>query len=216
MSMWTSVTITFPNREEVAALESMVALWNASVDREHGLEIGESLHEERVYLGGRALGFDSDFGLDDEGAHLAYHDKYETEGLATFGEAFTHRYPTATVLIETEWTGEEPSVTREQWQGGRIVAERTSAGNLEPVYEPGHSPAEVLDRLRAELRELAELLGRIEVGEDFFEHFTRREAEALATVYDTADMAEIAGEIRRKCAEADPEAWAEEVDAVTS
>ena len=76
MSMWTSVTITFSNREEVAALESMVALWNASVDREHGLEIGESLREERVYLGGRALGFDSDFGLDDEGAHLAYHDKY--------------------------------------------------------------------------------------------------------------------------------------------
>lgn len=216
MSMWTSVTITFPRGEEVAALESMVALWNASVDGEHGLQIGETVRDASVYVGGRALGFDSDFGLDDHGAHLAYHDKYETEGLGTFGEAFTHRYPTATVLIETEWTGEEPSVTREQWHGGRIVAERTSAGDLQPVYEPGHSPAEVLDRLRAELRELAELLGRIEVGEDFFEHFTRREAEALATVYGTADMAEIAGEIRRKCAEADPEAWAEEVDAVTS
>jgi len=148
MSMWTSVTITFPRGEEVAALESMVALWNASVDGEHGLQIGETVRDASVYVGGRALGFDSDFGLDDRGAHLAYHDKYETEGLGTFGEAFT--------------------------------------------------------------------LGRIEVGEDFFEHFTRREAEALATVYDTADMAEIAGEIRRKCAEADPEAWAEEVDAVTS
>ena len=47
MSMWTSVTITFPNGEEIASLESMVGLWNASVDRDHGLQISESAREER-------------------------------------------------------------------------------------------------------------------------------------------------------------------------
>ena len=211
MSMWTSVQITFRGTE-AATVESMVALWNASVDSEHQVEINSE--EGRAYVGGRPLGINGDADLTELGAYLQYHDKYETEGLATFGEAFTHRYRLASVLIETEWTGEEPSVTRQRWEQGRIVAERTSDGDLAPVYEPGQSPTEVLDKLRDELRELATLLDQISVGEDFFEHFTRTEGEQLATVYDTAGMAEIASAIRRKCAEADPEAWAES-EAVT-
>lgn len=203
MNMWISVEAHFPqavaDREAVAA--RLIALWNHHVDGEHQID------QDSKTVGSADPTF-TDLHLDGECASIEYPGKWETEGIADFARAASLAYPEATIHTLEEWTGEDPNIVRQQWEGGAVVAEKDSAGLLEPVIA-GKSLSVAHAALSGAVERLDGLLRAIAVGEDFWEHWSYSEAQALADVFDAAAQPDAARMVRERVAEADPEMWEE-------
>jgi|GEM_PF-6031513 len=199
--MWQEISIEFPepvaDPDQVGA--TLLVLWNHHTE---GWPIDADGRGE--------WGWEGSAGFDGARGHVSYGSRWQTPGLHALAEAASARYPEATVHLSEEWQGDGgPTIRHERWEGGRLVAARDSDGPLVPVDAEGRGPAEQLDELRGAIRDLADGWGQIGVGEDFWEHFTRTDAEQLARVLTLAGLPQAAEEVRAKCAEADPEAWAE-------
>lgn len=204
MSMWTDVTVQAEEGTALPSLARLIALWNANVDGEHRIDIDG----DRA----RIRSTEADIDVNAEGvAYVQYSDRWQTEGLRALAEQLTTSLPGLILTLEEEWTGDEPGVTRERWQGGRVTGIRTSDGDLQPVDGLGRTPEAALTAILAAVGSLGDALMMTFPGEDFWEHFTYLEGNRLAEVFEAAALPERAAMIRERCREADPEAW-EEVD----
>ncbi|MCK3771245.1 hypothetical protein MZK47_16385 [Microbacterium aerolatum] len=202
MSMWTCVSVDAVEGAELPSLARLIALWNANADTEHQIDIDTG--RARIY------GIDAQIGIDRAGsAYVQYSDQVQTFGLRELAEQLTASLPGLSLTLKEEWTGEEPSVTRERWQGGRVVAKRDSNGPLIPVDALGRTPETALAAILAAVGSLGDALMMTFPGEDFWEHFTYLEGSRLAEVFEAAALPERAAMIRERCREADPEAWEE-------
>lgn len=202
MSMWTAVTVQAEEGAELPSLARLIALWNANVDGEHQIAVeGE---RARIY------GTEADIDVNPEGvAYVQYADRWKTYGLRSLAERLTATLPGVTLTLEQEWTGEEPEVTRERWQGGRVTGIRTSDGDLVPVDALGRTPENALQSILAAVGALGDTLMMVFPGENFWEHFSYVEGSRLAEVFEAAALPERAAMIRERCREADPEVWEE-------
>ncbi|MFH8253289.1 hypothetical protein ACH3VR_23180 [Microbacterium sp. B2969] len=205
MSMWTAVTVQAEEGAELPSLARLIALWNANVDGEHRIDIDDD--RARIY------GTEADIDVNAEGvAYVQYSDRWQTEGLRSLAKQLTSSLPRLILTLEEEWTGDEPGVTRERWQSGKVTGIRTSDGDLQPVDELGRTPENALASILAALGSLGDALMMVYPGEDFWEHFTYIEGSRLAEVFEAAALPERAEMIRDRCREADPEAWEEVPD----
>lgn len=202
MSMWTAVTVQAEEGAELPSLARLIALWNANVDGEHRIEVDDD--RARIY------GTEADIDVNPEGvAYVQYSDRWQTEGLRSLAQQLTTTMPGLILTLEEEWTGEEPGVTRERWQGGRVTGIRTSDGDLVPVDALGRTPENALASILAAVGALGDTLMMVHPGEDFWEGFNYVEGIRLAEVFEAAALPERAAMIRERCREADPEAWEE-------
>ena len=202
MSMWTAVTVQAEEGAELPSLARLIALWNANVDGEHRIEVDDE--RARIY------GTEADIDVNAEGVtYVQYSDRWQTEGLRSLAEQLTTSLPGLILTLEEEWTGDEPGVTRERWQGGKVTGIRTSDGDLQPVDALGRTPEAALTAILAAVGSLGDALMMTFPGEDFWEHFTYLEGNRLAEVFEAAALPERAAMIRERCREADPEAWEE-------
>lgn len=202
MSMWTAVTVQAEDGAELPSLARLIALWNANVDGEHQIAV----ENDRA----RICGTEADIEVNPEGmAHVQYSDRWQTEGLRSLAERLTSTLPGLIVTLQEEWTGEDPNIKRERWQGGRVTAIRTSDGDLVPVDALGRTPENALQSILAAVGALGDTLMMVFPGENFWEHFSYVEGSRLAEVFEAAALPERAAMIRERCREADPEVWEE-------
>lgn len=205
MSMWTAVTVQAEEGAELPSLARLIALWNANVDGEHQIAV----EGDRV----RIYGSEADIDVNSDGvAYVQYSDRWKTDGLRALAERLTATHTGLTLTLEQEWTGDEPEVTRERWQGGRVTGIRTSDGDLVPVDALGRTPENALASILAAGGALGDTLMMVYPGEEFWEGFNYVEGVRLAEVFEAAALPERAAMIRDRCREADPEVW-EEADA---
>ena len=202
MSMWTCVSVDALEGAELPSPARLIALWNTNADSEHRI----SVEDDRA----RIYGVEAQIDIDPAGtAYVQYSDRWQTEGLRSLAEQLTASLPSVTLTLKEEWTGDEPSVTRERWQGGRVTAKRDSDGPLIPVDALGRTPENALASVLQAVDDLGDALMMVFPGENFWEHFTYVEGSRLAEVFEAAALPERAAMIRDRCREADPESWDE-------
>ncbi len=199
--MWTCVSVEPKEGAELPSVHRLIALWNAYAE-EHRIEVeGE---RARIY------GVEADIDIDQAGAaYVQYSDRWQTGGLRNLAEHLTRTLPGVVLTLKEEWTGEEPSIIRERWEGGAITAVRDSDGPMQPLDAAGRTPADALAAVLTAVESLGDALAMVRPGEDFWEGFNFIEGDRLAAVFDAAGFPERAEMIRECCREADPEAWAE-------
>lgn len=202
MSMWTCVSVDAAEGAELPSPTLLIALWNANVDGEHQI----CVEDDRA----RIEGVEAQIDIDPAGtAYVQYSDRSQTEGLRSLALRLTASLPDLTLTLKEEWTGEEPSITRERWQDGRVTGKRDSDGPLIPVDTLGRTPENALASILATVGALGDTLMMVHPGEDFWEGFNYVEGDRLAEVFETAGLPERAAMIRERCRAADPEAWEE-------
>ena len=218
MSMWQEIQVETPEAVELPPLGALLALWGIHVERALWIHTEDERYYNAFSVDGADPFAEGEHLPEERRAYLQFSSKWQTEGLRGFVKAVSMRYPAAVLTLREEWTGEDANITRERWQCGRLVASIDSEGELIP--EPSAASADtlgafldgnalMLGEVLGALGRLGETLSMVEVGEDFWEHFQRIEADQLAAIFDCAGMTTSATMIRDRARAADPRAWEE-------
>ena len=205
MSMWQEIQIETPEAVELPPLGALLALWGIHVERALWIHAEGEHYYNAFSVDGADPFAEGEHLPEGRRAYLQFSSKWQSEGLRAFIEAVSVRYPAAVLTLREEWTGEDANITREQWQGGHLVASIDSDGELTP--EPSATSTDalgaflddsalMLGEVLGALGRLGETLSNVEGGEDFWEHFQRVEADQLAAVFDCVGMTTSATMIR--------------------